>query len=826
MTQMTGYRIMDAYCRKESRGGGVMIIMKNEWIDKEGNGEVNVKNLKIIREMAKERTCDFNVNFLNLKEEAMQFKNPIKAHNIRELVEEGTRWNDNGITCLDNILTNRDCSEFKITILGKEDWKEVYEAEDVNEAAEKLVQTVKYCLDIAAQSRFPSCIRLESETHTPVLTEFGKNRPKVITYDDYIPAAVDEYLEHLKYDDDTIKACLTKVYAKKKERNFAVALTTMCLEDDNYKFYKDGKFTKCNGNLNDYSSYFDGKEVRPVAYKDGKKVMPEKGEFLFCDALKFMASGAILKSVKELPLVKGETVVIPPISACQGVPGSGKSHTLIQNVVTKQGESLDFIVVTGREQKQEIEARLEKQRYPSPLPVATCDSVLINHGKYGKFVGCDRLFIDEVFVHHAGKVLILVSILKPKTVHVLGDNKQVIFINRRGEAPTPLARVENIVRMGTPLNVSHRIPLDAVCAISDQYEFPVFGTSDIVRSIEWKQSGSITDYVSEDVKILVHKQIDKIDSRIKHFQPNTIQEYQGNQHDHVVGVESVILKHIPILYEDGDIAQEILASLDIQVRQFYYYLEKNIAANSDPYLIPNTNDQAKSPTWKLIKSFLATASNAHRLLHLASDKAKMNFLLEKLWSLRTFTTNGMKYGMKNESTAREAYVSWRKKTDASVSVEETGLWVKKGFSYLGCSPDGIIHADGKSDKLLEIKCLKVLKKSHPKNFQKCLNKRQLSRFPLTEDSQGTLRLKTTHPHYYQVQMALEILGMEECDYFIWSPKGHITATVTYDPLFWGPKLIQLSNIHGTLIIPEYFLQRTPRRLPPITFKYDEEEEEL
>lgn len=291
------------------------------------------------------------------------------------------------------------------------------------------------------------------------------------------------------------------------------------------------------------------------------------------------------------------------------------------------------------------------------------------------------------------------------------------------------------------------------------------------------------------------------------------------------GVESVLLKHIPIVYEDGDYDEEVFSILDIQVRQFYYYLDETIRATTDPYLIPNTNDQSNSVTWMLLKSYLATASNAHRLLHLNTDKAKFNYLEEKLWNLKKFSTKGMKYGMRNESKAREAYATWIRQSGRKCVVEETGLWVKQEHPYLGCSPDGLVHIDGEPDRLLEIKCLQVLEKHHPKDFQKCLKSSQISRFPLKEGDDGAFFLKDSHPHYLQVQMQMNIMRVQTCDYFLWSPKGHLTVTVPYDAQFWEPKMVKIADIHGTIIIPEFFLQRVPRRLLPFTFEhYDEEDE--
>ena len=58
----------------------------------------------------------------------------------------------------------------------------------------------------------------------------------------------------------------------------------------------------------------------------------------------------------------------------------------------------------------------------------------------------------------------------------------------------------------------------------------------------------------------------------------------------------------------------------------------------------------------------------------------------------------MKYGLESESAAVKQY-----EIQASLPVSPTGLWVNPQFSYVTCSPDGLVGDDG----LLEIKSLKI-----------------------------------------------------------------------------------------------------------------------
>jgi len=46
---------------------------------------------------------------------------------------------------------------------------------------------------------------------------------------------------------------------------------------------------------------------------------------------------------------------------------------------------------------------------------------------------------------------------------------------------------------------------------------------------------------------------------------------------------------------------------------------------------------------------------------------------------------------------------------------------------------------------------------------------------------GKIQLKTSHPHIYQVQTAMDIMNLNECDYVVWTPYTLVIVSVTYSP---------------------------------------------
>ena len=77
-----------------------------------------------------------------------------------------------------------------------------------------------------------------------------------------------------------------------------------------------------------------------------------------------------------------------------------------------------------------------------------------------------------------------------------------------------------------------------------------------------------------------------------------------------------------------------------------------------------------------------------------------NLFKKHIWKLYSDTPQNswMKYGLESESAAVKQY-----EIQTSLSVSPTGLWVNLQFSYIACSPDGLVG----DDVLLEIKSLKI-----------------------------------------------------------------------------------------------------------------------
>ena len=98
-------------------------------------------------------------------------------------------------------------------------------------------------------------------------------------------------------------------------------------------------------------------------------------------------------------------------------------------------------------------------------------------------------------------------------------------------------------------------------------------------------------------------------------------------------------------------------------------------------------------------------------------------------------------------------------------------------SFLGCSPDGIIDCRICGRFLLEVKCSFKYKSFHPRTALKMSS-------ICTENDNGTLSLKTSHPYFYQIQGQMAVTGISKCVLVFYTHKGIHCVDIDFSDDFW------------------------------------------
>lgn len=165
-----------------------------------------------------------------------------------------------------------------------------------------------------------------------------------------------------------------------------------------------------------------------------------------------------------------------------------------------------------------------------------------------------------------------------------------------------------------------------------------------------------------------------------------------------------------------------------------------------------TREQSRCSAWQEYRKGVATSTTCHsfktRAKNLSKEQRPHNLcgLLKTLLRQRTFQSASMRRGLEDEATAAEKYVECQLKEGHIARVRTSGLVFWDQFPVMACSPDRIVTfeclcCEGRT-VVLEIKC--------PEKLGNCFSK------------------ENAKPHFYtQVQVQMGILGMKECDFFVY-----------------------------------------------------------
>ncbi|XP_052809849.1 uncharacterized protein LOC128238216 [Mya arenaria] len=269
----------------------------------------------------------------------------------------------------------------------------------------------------------------------------------------------------------------------------------------------------------------------------------------------------------------------------------------------------------------------------------------------------------------------------------------------------------------------------------------------------------------------------------------------------ITDVSDVISKYKPpFKYDDSvDLSSTVCQS---EFRNFAAGIE--VSDKEIERVEKSTKGQSANPIWKDVRTNILTASNFASICKKRPETKPDNLVGRLRGNRSNFDGKPLQYGRKKESQARRDYTQHHMKQCGRVNVEKTGLMISQDFPFLGASVDGLVRCDKCGLGVLEIKCpynnRKTTPREHSQVKSSCLEIRD-----------GKLKLKDNHDYMYQIMGQMKVLGLDWCDFVVWTKKGIHVERVTFSQDFWENKMLfQLKFFYNSFFLAECFTDRIKR----------------
>lgn len=154
-----------------------------------------------------------------------------------------------------------------------------------------------------------------------------------------------------------------------------------------------------------------------------------------------------------------------------------------------------------------------------------------------------------------------------------------------------------------------------------------------------------------------------------------------------------------------------------------------------------------------------------------------------------------RWGLQNESTARNSYLKIMQDVHVNFSIKESGLIINPSLPWIGASPDGVVSCDCHGTGVVEIKC--------PFNAKGCALRECVGnpRFCLTMTAEG-MALKQDHSYNYQLQAQMCIAEVMYGDFIVWTPQELFIQRIQFDLCFFDEAYLRVEEFIRTRVLPE------------------------
>ena len=223
---------------------------------------------------------------------------------------------------------------------------------------------------------------------------------------------------------------------------------------------------------------------------------------------------------------------------------------------------------------------------------------------------------------------------------------------------------------------------------------------------------------------------------------------------------------------------------------------KNISTRDISKIEECTKGQHKNILWMRCRKHTITASIAHRLNN-AFKKGDIRFRVRALVAKETHIPKyipALIYGQEMEEYAIEAFLKENRPKHVNLRCMNMGLRLYEKAPMLGASVDGIIKCDCHDEQtIIEIKS--------PYSLRGESILAEGRKLPYFTDN---LKLKTSHPHYTQIQFGMGVFNIKNALFIVWSEIDFVVNDIEFDKEFFENLVCNLSMYYNQCYLPRLF----------------------
>ena len=206
-----------------------------------------------------------------------------------------------------------------------------------------------------------------------------------------------------------------------------------------------------------------------------------------------------------------------------------------------------------------------------------------------------------------------------------------------------------------------------------------------------------------------------------------------------------------------------------------------------------TKGQSDSRRWYEERHCRLTSSNFGELCKGCITTNKVKSVVYGGFEASKASNSAILWGKLHESDAFSKYEA--EYLPENMKLDKSGIHILPQKGFLAASPDGIVTNDSKVAGIIEIKC--PYSARNLSVHEACLTLKQF----YCQIIDGKACLKTSHPYYFQIQGAMAIVGVEWCDFIVWTLGDMTVERIIFNKAFLNSCSTYLESIYLSYILP-------------------------